>query len=97
VLCQKAGVPVFGIVENYSGFTCPHEDCGAKVEIMQTGGGQRLADLLGVPFLGKIPMAKLVAESADQGTPFVHKYPDWEGSKMLHEVAGDIDERLMGG
>ena len=44
-----------------------------------------LAEALGI-FLGHIPMDKRVAECADQGTPFVYKYPDWEPSKMLLKV-----------
>lgn len=93
--CQKAGVPVFGIVENYGALTCP--ECGERFDIMQKGGGEKLARLLGVPFLGVIPMAKLVAQCADQGTPFVYKYPEWEGSQMLHRVAREIDAKLMEG
>lgn len=58
---------------------------------MQSGGGKYLADKLGVPFLGEIPMDKRVASSADEGEPFVHRYPDWEPSKMLLEAAERID------
>lgn len=93
VLCQKAGIDVYGIVENLSGFTCPK--CGKEAHIMQQGGGTYLAKKLGVPFIGKIPMDKRVAECADQGTPFVYKYPDWEGSKMLLEAAKAIDAKLF--
>ena len=94
MLCQKADLEVFGIVENMSGFTCP--ECGERVEMLQSGGGIHLADHLGVPFLGKIPMDRRVAECADKGTPFVHQYPDWEGSKVLHKVAEIVDKKLCG-
>jgi ATP-binding protein involved in chromosome partitioning len=92
IVCRKAGIDNYGVVENLSGFTCPK--CHKQVNIMQKGGGERLAEALGVPFLGHIPMDKRVAECADQGTPFVYKYPDWEPSKMLLKVAKNIDEKL---
>jgi ATP-binding protein involved in chromosome partitioning len=94
VLCKKAGIDVYGVVENLSGFTCP--ECGEKVDILQKGGGELLANKLGVPFLGHIPMDNRVAQCADKGVPFVYKYPDWEGSTMLHKVAKDIDTKLFG-
>jgi len=94
VVCQKAKIDVYGVVENLSGFTCP--ECGEQVDIMQKGGGRFLADKLGIPFLGEIPMDKRVAQSADQGDPFVHKYPDWNGSVMLHKLAEEIDKKYFG-
>ena len=94
VVCQKANIDVYGVVENLSGFTCP--ECGEHSDIMQKGGGKFLAEKLGIPFLGQIPMDNRVAKCADEGVPFVYKYPDWEGSKMLHKVAKDIDTKLFG-
>lgn len=92
-LCQKAGIDVYGIVENMSGFTCP--SCHKVVNILQKGGGDFLSEKLGVPFLGRIPMDKRVARCADDGDPFVHKYPDWEGSQMVFEAAKEIDAKLF--
>jgi len=93
-LCQKAEVELYGIVENLSGFTC--SCCNTKSNIMQSGGGKDLAGKLDVPFLGEIPMDKKVASSADEGHPFVHQYPDWEGSLVIHAAAKSIDEKLFG-
>ena len=76
-----------------SGFTCPK--CSKEVHILQQGGGQYLSKKLGVPFLVKIPMDKRVAVCADEGDPFVHRHPDWEGSKMLLDAAKAIDEKLF--
>jgi len=92
LVCAKAGIDNYGVVENLSGFTCPK--CHKQVDIMQKGGGKRLAKDLNVPFLGHIPMDKRIAECSDQGTPFVYKYPDWEPSQMLLNVAKAIDEKL---
>lgn len=94
VLCQKAKIDIYGIVENLSGFTCPK--CHHEVQIMQSGGGKFLANKLRVPFLGQIPMDKKVANCSDEGEPFVYRYPDWEGSKMLLDAAKTIDAKLMG-
>jgi len=62
-------VPVIGIVENMSGFVCPH--CGKEVNIFKYGGGERAASELGVPFLGRVPLDPKMVEAADNGTPFV--------------------------
>ncbi|RCV63476.1 Chromosome partitioning ATPase, Mrp family, contains Fe-S cluster [Methanophagales archaeon] len=62
-------VPVIGIVENMSGFVCPH--CGKETNIFKYGGGERSASELGVPFLGRVPLDPMMVEAADSGTPFV--------------------------
>jgi len=62
-------VPVIGIIENMSGFTCPY--CGKEINIFKYGGGERSARELGVPFLGRVPFDPMMVEAADSGTPFV--------------------------
>ena len=62
-------VPVIGIIENMSGFVCPH--CGKETNIFKYGGGERSASELGVPFLGRVPLDPKMVEAADSGTPFV--------------------------
>lgn len=62
-------VPVIGIIENMSGFVCPH--CGKKINIFKYGGGERAAEELGVPFLGRVPLDPKMVEAADSGTPFI--------------------------
>jgi len=62
-------VPVIGIIENMSGFTCPY--CGKEINIFKYGGGERAASELGVPFLGRVPLDPKMVEAADAGTPFV--------------------------
>jgi ATP-binding protein involved in chromosome partitioning len=62
-------VPVIGIIENMSGFVCPH--CGKEVNIFKYGGGEQAARELGVPFLGRVPLDPQMVEAADSGTPFV--------------------------
>ncbi len=62
-------VPIIGIIENMSGFVCPH--CGEITYIFKRGGGERAAEELKVPLLGRIPIDQAVAEASDSGEPFI--------------------------
>ncbi|HPT18554.1 MAG TPA: P-loop NTPase, partial [Methanothrix sp.] len=61
-------VPVLGIVENMSGLICPH--CGKLIEVFKTGGGEKSAMEMNVPFLGAIPMDVEIGRLGDQGVAF---------------------------
>jgi Mrp family chromosome partitioning ATPase len=67
--CRQLGNPVLGIIENLSGFACPN--CGAVHDILGSGGGERLAEEAGVPFLGRIPIDPEVARSGDDGDVYL--------------------------
>ena len=62
-------IPVLGIVENMSGFVCPH--CGETVNIFKKGGGEEAARKYGVPFLGRIPLYPEIVDNSDSGIPSV--------------------------
>jgi Mrp family chromosome partitioning ATPase len=64
---RKLEVPIIGIVENMSGYTCP--TCGTQVDIFKSGGGERSAKELGVPFICRIPLDAAICESGDSGKP----------------------------
>ncbi|MGZ4925602.1 MAG: Mrp/NBP35 family ATP-binding protein [Halobacteriota archaeon] len=64
---RKVGVPVIGIVENMSGYECP--TCGTHVDIFKSGGGERSAKELRVPFVCRIPLDMAICESGDSGKP----------------------------
>lgn len=66
--CRKLDLPVCGLLENMSGFVCPH--CGKVTDIFASGGGEALAARMGVPFAGKIPIDPAVCQAGDAGTPF---------------------------
>ena len=68
-LSQQAGVKVVGVIENMSGAVCP--DCGKVIAPFQTGGGEKLAKRLGVPFLGSIPLDPRISQCSDEGKPFI--------------------------
>ena len=91
---ERVGVPTLGIVENMSWFACPH--CGEKTEIFLTGGGQRLADEVGVPLLGQIPLQAELPDLADQGKPVVVAEPASPAATALREVAGALREATRG-
>ena len=63
--CKKLEVPIIGIVENMSGVACPH--CGSQVDLFNSGGGKKLAEETGVPFLGGIPFDPEIVNCGDQG------------------------------
>ena len=64
---RKVEIPVIGIIENMSGYECP--TCGTHVDIFQSGGGERSAKELGVPFICRIPLDIAICESGDSGKP----------------------------
>ena len=68
-MLQRMNVPVIGIVENMSGFSCAH--CGEVTEIFGRGGGQRFAAEHGIEFLGAVPLDVTVRQGADVGIPAV--------------------------
>jgi len=67
--CKQLSLPVLGIIENMSGFVCPH--CQRRTDIFAGTGGAQIAQDFGVPFLGHIPMDPTVARACDAGRPFI--------------------------
>lgn len=66
--CKRINLPVLGVVENMSGFQCPH--CAGSIDIFKTGGGETMAADMGVPFLGRIPLDPGITAGGDNGKPF---------------------------
>lgn len=81
---KTLGVPIIGILENMSGFTCPH--CGKTVNLFKIGGGEEAAKEMIVPFLGCVPMDPRVVETGDSGNPFVESFPDSPVAKSFLEI-----------
>lgn len=86
--CQRVGLPVVGVIENMSGFVCPH--CGARVDVFTSGGGERLAEQVGVPFLGRIPLDPRIVTSGDEGKPFVAYAPDSPAVREFEEIVNKV-------
>jgi ATP-binding protein involved in chromosome partitioning len=72
--CKNVNMRIFGIIENMSGFTCPH--CGKPVEIFGTGGGEKTAKAYGIEFLGRIPFDPDMVKCGDEGVAFQDKYKE---------------------
>ncbi len=91
---KALNLPIIGVVENMSGFICPY--CGAKVDIFGSGGGERIAKDLKIPFLGKIPLDVKINESGDKGLPFIVEKRDSEITKVFLEITDKIESFLKG-
>jgi ATP-binding protein involved in chromosome partitioning len=91
---ERVGVPVLGIVENMSGFVDP--ESGRRFELFSSGGGQRLADELGVDLLGSVPLQPRMAELADAGHPILVAEPDSAASGELQGVADQLLRKTAG-
>ncbi|MDX2058315.1 MAG: Mrp/NBP35 family ATP-binding protein [Gemmatimonadales bacterium] len=91
---EKVNVPVYGIVENMSGYTDP--TTGQRIEFFSAGGGKRLADELGVPLLGQVPLQPGLADQADQGRPIVDALPASPAAKALSAVADAVAREAAG-
>jgi ATP-binding protein involved in chromosome partitioning len=85
---ERVGVPVLGVVENMSYFESP--ETGKPIAIFGTGGGKRLADELGIPLLGEVPLYPPVLEGGDSGHPIVVADPKSAAARKLSEIAGKV-------
>lgn len=81
-------LPVIGIIENMSGYVCPH--CGHRVDVFKRGGGEQAAMELGLPFLGRIPLDPRIVIGGDAGKPFVLEHPDSEAAKAFDGIVARI-------
>ena len=70
MFCRKVNLPVLGVIENMSGFVCPH--CGETSDIFKRGGGETMCTELAVPFLGRIPLDPQIVNAGDSGEPFAY-------------------------
>ena len=94
VFCRQLELPVLGVVENMSGFACPK--CGEVVPIFGVGGGEAMADQMGVPFLGTIPIDPEVVVSGDGGTPTVQAKPHSQAAQAFGRIVRTLLESELG-
>jgi ATP-binding protein involved in chromosome partitioning len=88
---RQLNMPVLGIIENMSGLKCPH--CGKDIDLFKTGGGERAAKDMNVPFLGRLPIDPEVVSTGDSGTPIVFKSEKSESAKAFFAIADNIEEK----
>jgi ATP-binding protein involved in chromosome partitioning len=91
-MADRVDLAVAGVIENMSWFVAP--DTGRRYEVFSGGGGRRLADELGVPLVGQIPLEPAVAAAGDAGVPLVARDPDAPAARALAEAAEALLERL---
>ena len=89
---RRLGMPIIGVVENMSGYICP--TCGDKIDIFRSGGGKKMAEETGVPFLGSIPIDPNVVVDSDKGLPFVMEHADSRGAKAFVEIVKKVEAYL---
>jgi ATP-binding protein involved in chromosome partitioning len=89
---ERVTVPVLGIVENMSWFECPH--CGKPSPIFGSGGGDRLAQEVGLPLLGQIPLYPRVMETGDSGQPIVVADPESSAARAMAMIARRVGEQV---
>ncbi len=87
-MLEKVNVPILGIVENMSGFTCP--SCGEVTHIFHHGGAREIAATLGVPYLGAIPLDPAIVDSGDDGLPLPVTAPDGPAARAYASIADTL-------
>ncbi len=92
--CHALKLPVLGVIENMSGFMCPH--CGGSTELFGSGGGEEMARQMDVPFLGRIPIEPDIVTSGDSGKPFVYHYGKTSFAKIFEGIVTDLLDSLPG-
>lgn len=89
--CRQVNMHIAGIIENMSGLTCPH--CGKKIDLYTSGGGEKAARELNVPFLGSLPFDPAIVLAGDTGTPVPLQDPDGVSGKAFKGIV----EKILGG
>src|SRR5918993_1716011 len=89
---EAVNVPVLGVVENMSYFVAP--DTGNRYNIFGEGGGQRLASMYHVPFLGSVPLGIEVREGGDKGVPVVVSHPDSPQAQAFRRVSEEVARQV---
>ncbi len=90
--CRHVNIRILGIVENMSGFICPH--CSKPIDIFGTGGGKKLALEYTLRFLGKIPMDPQVVLGGDRGKPYLSSRAGTVATKAFDEVLDNVIKEL---
>ena len=88
---RELNVPILGVVENMSYLELPD---GTQMDVFGSGGGQKLAQVAGVPYLGQIPMDPAVRVGGDEGTPIVVSNPDSASARAMRALAEQIAAAL---
>jgi len=91
--CKQVNMPILGIVENMSGMLCPH--CGKVIDVFKRGGGQKLSEELGIPFLGRIPVDPRIVTTGDAGKPLIAAYPNSHTAEAFEKLVRNVINRTQ--
>ncbi len=91
--CKTVKMEIFGLVENMSGFACPH--CGEMIELFGSGGGEKTAAMAGVRFLGKIPFDPRVVACGDSGSCYQDAFKDSPVTKVFSDIAEKMSTLML--
>jgi ATP-binding protein involved in chromosome partitioning len=89
--CKTVKMEIFGLVENMSGYTCPH--CGKEIDLFGTGGGEGTATASDIGFLGRIPFDPKMVKCSDTGVSYQNSYKDSPITKTFGKIADNISKR----
>ena len=86
--CKTVNMKLFGLIENMSGFKCPH--CGEMIDLFGSGGGEKTANEAEIPFLGRIPFDTEMVSCGDTGT----SYQDMHKASVVTKAFRDVAKRM---
>jgi ATP-binding protein involved in chromosome partitioning len=87
-MAERTNLRPIGVIENMSWFVCPH--CGEREQLFGEGGGQVVADTIGVPLLAQVPLLPAVRVGSDTGMPIVVSDPASPAAVALREAADAV-------
>ncbi len=90
--CKTVEMPIVGVVENMSGFVCPH--CEETVDIFSSGGGEKTARDFDLAFLGRVPMDPRVVVAGDTGKPYLSSDEETPATKAFTTIVDAVEARL---
>jgi len=93
--CRQVKIPVAGVIENMSGYVCPH--CNERVDIFKSGGAEQLASRMGVPFLGRLPLVPGIVQACDDGRCSYEESANAGLRDALDEITNKLTARAGSG
>jgi Mrp family chromosome partitioning ATPase len=88
MFAEKVRIPLIGIIENMAMLKCPH--CGGEVDLFKSGGAEKTASEMGIPFLGKVPFDPDIVRDSDSGTPFVLEHSKSEAAEAFRKIIDNV-------
>ncbi|XP_071965926.1 cytosolic Fe-S cluster assembly factor nubp1-like isoform X2 [Antedon mediterranea] len=94
--CRKVNLPIIGVVENMSGFVCPKCKNQSQIFPPTTGGGEKMAEDMKIPFLGKLPLDPRIGQCCDEGKSFLTEVPDSPATEAYKNIIQKIENFCKG-